>query len=220
MLTQTVKASAVTHLTDARYFAAWEVDFLGFNLGMDGVSAHELLAFQEWIIGPKNVGELDAGLPARIEAGLFAPERLKELPLDALQVDGIFEPVNIEQYLKPLGLPIFLELTVEGYATISDLQELIQAHGSLVDKIILNFNKGGIRWQDLQQASPFSLEELVKLTETHSIFIEIEGALPTEIKNSLPKLSGFSVRGGSEEKVGYKDFDELDDFFEDIEAEG
>ena len=30
MLKKRVKAGSVTHLTDARYFAAWDVEFIGF----------------------------------------------------------------------------------------------------------------------------------------------------------------------------------------------
>jgi len=38
MLKIKVKASQITNLTDARYFAAWEVEWLGFNF--DEGSAH------------------------------------------------------------------------------------------------------------------------------------------------------------------------------------
>lgn len=220
MLNANVKAAAVTHLTDARYFAAWEVEWLGFNLSpQDGVSAHELHAFREWIIGPRVVGEFDAGLPARIQAGSLKMETIKELKLDAVQVDRIFGPENIEEFLSPLGVDVFVEITVEGYASFEDLQEILTTYKQQANHFVLNFVKGGITWQDLQTGAPFSLDELASLTAGYSIYLEIEGALPTSIQSKMPELKGFSVRGGSEEKVGFKDFDELDEFFEDLEVE-
>jgi phosphoribosylanthranilate isomerase len=218
MLTQTVKASAVTHLTDARYFAAWEVNYLGFDLSPDGVSSLELHAFREWIEGPKIVGELDAGLPARIEAGLLSTQTLVDLKLDAVQVDAIFQPENVSEYLQPLGIPVFLEIPVEGYLTAEDLNDTIEQYAAVVTTIIFNFNKGGITWADLQEGHPLGLSELRQLSQQHNIFLEIEGASPSDVMKDWPELSGFSVRGGSEEKVGYKDFDDLDLFFEDIEG--
>ena len=60
MLKINVKASQITNLTDARYFAAWEVKWLGFNF--DSGSEHYILpqnmkAIKEWVEGVKLVGE-------------------------------------------------------------------------------------------------------------------------------------------------------------------
>ncbi|PHI20669.1 hypothetical protein CEQ90_06360 [Lewinellaceae bacterium SD302] len=221
MLKATVKASAVTHLTDARYFAAWEVDWLGFDLSPgSGISVHELNAFREWITGPGIVGELDAGLPARIEAGSLSPQTLESLQLDAVQVDSVFGPDQATSILGPLGIPIFVELPVEGYSSLDDHIATLQSYESIATHFVLNFTKGGITWQDLAEGHPFSLEDLKSISESRSVYLEIEGRLPTAIKADYPELAGFSVRGGSEEKVGFKDFDELDTFFEDLEVAG
>ena len=61
MLTTTVKASSISNLTDARYFAAWHVDWLGFDLTPDGLTIlplPEVKEIKDWIEGPKIVGEL------------------------------------------------------------------------------------------------------------------------------------------------------------------
>lgn len=57
-----VKASSVTNLTDARYFAAKEVNYLGFNLeeGSPGyLEPASMKAIREWIAGPHIVGEFE-----------------------------------------------------------------------------------------------------------------------------------------------------------------
>lgn len=215
MLRHPVKASAITHLTDARYFAAWEVEYLGFDLSPAGVSAVELAALREWIIGPKLVGELDAGWPERGEN----PADLKQLGLDALQVDTAFGLDAIRELLRPLGLPIFLELVVEGYADPMDLIHTINDCRKVVDHLLLNFTKGGIEWGDLGDNTPLGLDVLDPISEDHSLWLEIEGAAPGKIIQELPDLVGLSVRGGSEEKVGFKDFDDLDEFFESLVVE-
>ncbi|MEO0734260.1 MAG: hypothetical protein AAFZ52_15600 [Bacteroidota bacterium] len=61
MLATPVLASGITHLTDARYFAAWEVDYLAFPLGGDdGITWDYLNALREWVEGPAIVAELPA----------------------------------------------------------------------------------------------------------------------------------------------------------------
>jgi len=52
MLTTTVKASSISNLTDARYFAAWHVDWLGFDLTANGLSVlslPEVKEIKDWI---------------------------------------------------------------------------------------------------------------------------------------------------------------------------
>ncbi|MBP6828235.1 MAG: N-(5'-phosphoribosyl)anthranilate isomerase, partial [Saprospiraceae bacterium] len=59
-----IKASRITNLTDARYFAAKEVDFLGFNLEEgteDYLDPIYMKAIREWVEGPQIVGEFSAG---------------------------------------------------------------------------------------------------------------------------------------------------------------
>jgi phosphoribosylanthranilate isomerase len=59
-LKKTVKAGSITHLTDARFFAAYDVDYLGFCFDPQSpqyISPQEALAIKGWITGPKIVAE-------------------------------------------------------------------------------------------------------------------------------------------------------------------
>ena len=61
MLSKIVKAGSITNLTDARFFAAYDVDFIGFNFdpkSPDYISPQNALAIKGWITGPKIVAEL------------------------------------------------------------------------------------------------------------------------------------------------------------------
>lgn len=55
-----VKAGSITNLTDARFFAAYDVDYIGFcfdPLSPDYISPQNALAIKGWIAGPKIVAE-------------------------------------------------------------------------------------------------------------------------------------------------------------------
>ncbi|MEL6355473.1 MAG: hypothetical protein AAFQ37_00925, partial [Bacteroidota bacterium] len=205
MLKNTVKASGITHLTDARYFAAWDVGYLGFPLGQGGISNAEFLAMREWITGPKLVGELS--LPD------IVPEGLAQLKLTTLQGSELFS-VEALRELREINIStLMVELVVQGYHSVEDVDLFCRERSEVVDQFLLNFTKGGIMWSDIEAGDPLRIDALRVLTQQYPILLEIDGLPPTEIQQLLPALKGFSVRGSAEEKVGYKDFDVVDDFF-------
>lgn len=60
MLSKIVKAGSITNLTDARFFSAFEVDFIGFCFDPQSllyISPQNALAIKGWITGPKIVAE-------------------------------------------------------------------------------------------------------------------------------------------------------------------
>ncbi|MEL6142322.1 MAG: hypothetical protein AAFU67_11950, partial [Bacteroidota bacterium] len=114
---------------------------------------------------------------------------------------------------------LMVELVVQGYHSVEDVDLFCRERSEVVDQFLLNFTKGGIMWSDIEAGDPLRIDALRVLTQQYPILLEIDGLPPTEIQQLLPALKGFSVRGSAEEKVGYKDFDVVDDFFEDLEAE-
>lgn len=47
-------ANGIANLTDARYFAAMGVDWIGFNLGLNSpLTIEHVMAFANWVEGPK-----------------------------------------------------------------------------------------------------------------------------------------------------------------------
>jgi phosphoribosylanthranilate isomerase len=210
MLSTKVKASSVTHLTDARYFAAWEVEWLGFYLspGDDAsIDPLQVNAIREWVDGVRICGEFNLATTAEVRTAL------EMLPLDAVQV-GMLTPAETLREIAPLT-PLLQEIVVESYSDPASIEELLSEHQSLVQLFILNFTKGGITWQDLADGTPFDLAQLKAWTSEFPILLDIPlgETDPVQVATDY-QLQGFSVRGGEEEKVGYKSFDELDDFFE------
>ena len=69
-----IKASSITNLTDARYFAAMLVDYLGFQLDLshdERISPEEFHGIKAWVEGPQivaQVGKTPSGLLQEVYA--------------------------------------------------------------------------------------------------------------------------------------------------------
>lgn len=212
MLATKVLASGITHLTDARYFAAWEVDYLAFPLGGEnGITWEYLNALREWVEGPAIVAELpaDADGPAWAEQLQAQQISLALLPYAA--------PAAAALLAKGIGL--IAAIGIEGYHGTDEVADALGEAPAEALLTLLNFEQGGITWKDLAAGHPFGLEDLNALLAVRPCLLQIDlgGEDPKMLKEAFP-LAGFAVRGSSEEKVGYKSFDDLDDLFEGLEV--
>jgi phosphoribosylanthranilate isomerase len=193
-----VFAVHITNLTDARYFAAMGVQYIGFELA-DGHPDQVDLAFvktiTEWLEGPAIIGcvegteslntltkwVVDAGLD-----GLF----LKTLPardtLDAFASIALFTEWTPELFSRTLPGNLKIILSLEDY------------HAHVVPK-----------------DSP-----MFRLLEQGRIFVA--GDFDDAFFRSVPAGTspGLVLSGSEEEKTGFKSFDELDVVFEWIQALG
>lgn len=215
MLATKVLASGITHLTDARYFAAWEVDYLAFPIGAgvaESISWDYLNALREWVEGPTIVAEL-----GQIEDGAAAAELLRQQKIDTALISSS-APATAPEKLYEAGIKVIVHVPVAGHQSSDDIVEAIAEHPQAT-LILLDFEQGGITWNDLVTGHPFDLPTLEKMLTNRSCLLQIglDGTNPQELKDAHP-IAGFAVRGSSEEKVGYKSFDDLDDLFEGLEV--
>jgi phosphoribosylanthranilate isomerase len=195
-------AYGITHLTDARYFAAWHPDYLCFPLGTEGLSLDYFVAIREWVEGPVCVAELGADAGAN-----FRPETLTERNITHLLVDeGSTYPTQ--------GFTTITRLPIAGYHLLADLSDKINETPGI---LLLDFTSGGITYGDLEEGHPFTPDQLRGVIGERSVYFRID-FVPIAIGTSAPRgLPGLAVRGSGEEKVGYKSFDELNDLFEVLE---
>lgn len=212
MLRTKVKASSVTNLTDARYFAAWETEWLGFNLNTGSeyyIQPNTMKAIKEWVDSVKVVGEFDL---QEAEEILAAADMLE---LDAVQV-GTFSSQETLQALYEQEVPVIKEVVVQDTGEFGAITAQLQAQEVWVSHFLFDFQKNGITWPDLLKDG---LPELKDIAQTYPILVAMDVSAE-QLETMLEELpiNGISVRGGAEEKVGYKSFDELDDLFEAIEV--
>jgi len=212
MLKTQIKASQITNLTDARYFAAWYVEWLGFNLEKGTgsyIPPQEMVEIKDWIEGPKMVGELGGTEIADIL------EAINILKLDAVQV-GVF--ADVVTLKAKTDIVVFQEIIIGPDQDQTFLQTHLANHASSVDYFILNFENQGISWNDLKTNQTALLNTVNQLCRQHSIFISIYCPVD-QVDELLDQIQpiGLNVKGGEEEKVGVKSFDELDEVFEALE---
>ena len=209
MLKTKVKASQVTNLTDGRYFAAWEVEWVGFNfeLGTDTyVDIQKMKEIRDWLEGPKFVGEF----------GLTNAETIREtatfLELDFVQINHFTE---VEVIKAVSDIPIIKEVLVLKDMDNSDIPNTLQTLNPYVQHFLLDFTKNGISWEEIKNGEYLDFNILKQICQEFSIILSVDLTTDnlTEVMETL-NPHGLNLTGGEEEKVGYKSFDDIDEIIE------
>ena len=212
MLKINIKASQITSLTDARYFAAKEVTWLSFNFVEKDASYIDPMvarAMFSWVEGPIIVGEFD--YISAEEINFYGDN----WGLKAIQV-GFFTPLSIVREIK--RIPVIKEFRIEEFTNPDFLRKELLAFLPYVEAFQLNFDKNGITWKDIKNpSSMLTVEDLKNLCADFNIILSIdfEPFMLSEIEELKPY--GLNVKGSAEERVGVKSFDEIDEVFDALE---
>ncbi len=213
MLKTKIKAAQISNLTDARYFAAWYSEWLGFccdTTSPNYVSPELLHAIRDWVEGPQIVGEFGA------QDAAYIHEAVKSLNLDAVQV-GFF--YDLEKLKMLNDLTVIREIVIDPNEA-TDLPATLDSLSPFASYFLLEFNKNNILFNDIKNnENYFNLNILKSLCEKYRILFSIN-IKENEVNELLEILQpeGLNVFGGDEEKVGFKSYDEMDELFEAIES--
>jgi len=215
MLKTLVKAGSIANLTDARYFAAWEVKWLGFCLDPGApnfVSNEQLSAIREWVDGVEMVGEFGNRPPHEIAQTASA------LHLDAIQLS---HPLPAGGLPDLPDLPIIQELVLSHSIATESLRTQLMAYGPYVTYFLLDFTRHGLTWEEIQEeGSALPVGLLRSFCSDFPIILSFDWS-PENIEEILFHLApvGISLKGGAEEKTGVKSFEQLDKVFELLQVE-
>ena len=176
MLKAKIKISQITNLTDARYFAAWGVDFLGFDINPESehfTSPATVAEISEWVEGPGMI------LESSSETNSILLDDYK----NALQAISIESPIVNVDHLSSFkddntGERYVIYRSNQSWSSIS--LSSIESLSKEYDHVLMDI--------------PFNLQEVDMILDAG--------------------VSGFVLRGGEEEKVGFKSYDDMDDLFE------
>lgn len=153
MLSRKVIVQNITNLTDARYFAAWGVDYLSYNLHKESpylITPAAMKEISEWVEGPKTLVESNAveymeGVDGNILADAYSSlpltkeaffrttlsEVQKGLPnghyIIKITDNNLGELQNLPQD-KVMGLNLWLDITDLDFSHLAALPE----HGLVV----------------------------------------------------------------------------------------
>ena len=207
-----IKASSIQNLTDARYFAAWHVEWLGFSLELGHANytrPQDVKEIKEWLVGPKIVGEF--GLAQSLGE---IQNAVNMLNLDAVQV-GQYATEDLLQGLT--DIPVLQEWVLSNWEELPTFAQHCQKTAEWVAYYYLNLEKNGLTWTTLQE-NPSILQQLQALCEEYPILISLRCS-SDDLEEVIAQVQphGWSFEGGEEERVGVKSFDDLDAFFETLE---
>lgn len=199
-----IKASAITNLTDARYFAAKEVAFLGFNLeeNTEGyLDPMHMKAIREWVEGPQVVGEFSRASASYVrEAAAF-------FGLDAVQVPATTEGSD---WSVLEGLTVIA--SVDG--SLPEIDAMLEEKAAYVAYFLVDMSG------HIDPATGFvtDLDAWKQRCARFPILIRADvnaGCWPALIATLQP--AGIDLTGGEEERVGVKSFDEIEAIFDALE---
>ena len=143
-------------------------------------------------------------------------ETVSILDLDMVQV-GLFSNMDDLKLIK--NVPIIKEIVIQNLEALPGVEQELKTYSPNVNSFILNFDKNGISW-DMLQSHPQILELLTKFCKNFNILISIISK-PNGVVEIMKNLNpfGFNFVGGTEEKVGFKSFEEMDEIFDLLEIE-
>jgi phosphoribosylanthranilate isomerase len=206
----TIKASTITNLSDARYFAAqYSVEWLGFCLdeGHEAyLSPYQLHAMKEWIEGPKIVGEFG------LQDETLILNQIKSIGLDAVQLP-MFSTIATDVIREQATL--LREIVIEQDLSLTELTERINELSETTDLFVLDFEKTGWQFSDLLHHETIGIGNLRQICQKYPILLSIN-ANAMQWRKIVDEIQpqGIVLKGGEEERVGYKSFDDLNTIFE------
>ena len=183
-----VIATDIANLTDARYFAAWGVDAMAYSIDANGENAltpAQLKEITDWVEGPVTMIKME---------GLEIPESLEEV-LSTIQVDGVIVGPFID---------ISTHKEIEKVYRICTLEDGYQDGEFLVLTLATEVSK----------LSATQIESIKTITASKSVFLDARFTASDLSTIESLGFEGIILKGGEEEKVGYKSFDELDEILE------
>jgi len=184
-----IKAGNISHLTDARYFAAYGVQWLGFNFNKENPNALQLedaKTIKNWIAGPTIVAEFD-----NLEAD-YIFKICHQLETNWIQIAGKDESLHL----------------LSDYQVIQTFEDAHTSNSNVSD------SKADILRFDMH-----SLDQVNDILQTNpsAIFKVNDDMLLTKNIIMNTPLTSIEIQGAHEKEVGLKSFDEINDLFDWLE---
>jgi phosphoribosylanthranilate isomerase len=191
-----VKLSSVNNLSDARYGAGMGVDMMGFQLDTDSdVSIETFKEITSWVEGPMFVAEFRERDTNRML------EVISACHPDAIEVshtDHISE-------LSHINTPVILRWSVDDLKVIPQNMPISYL---LIDS------------DSEKRLSTAQKSQIRELCQDYKVLLGtgVYTSNLTALFEELP-IAGISLKGGTEIRAGYKDYDELADILELLEED-
>ncbi len=205
-----LKASGITNLSDARYFASYGIKMIGFCFdpqSPDFMNPFKVKEISGWIEGPKLVGEF---------ANLSVAAINETIESQALHYAQVRLENITAQYADINSVPLIIETIITAETNIDDTNELLKKIYRDSDFILLN----------LKSLSEDELKNKFK----NNFIKDICNRYPTLIDYTFSaenfsaiisqyNPAGICLHGSHEDKTGAKSFETLDALMSAIQEE-
>lgn len=208
-----VKAGSITNLSDARYFSALGVSWIGFALeeqstkAIDPETVNEML---EWLYGPTITGEFTNKTMREVN------HLVEYLQLGAVQLG----PSYTAEDCQNANSLVIKEVSLSSDATYDHLADTLAAFHGSVTYFLINGRSHDIDWQQFQEGNPVDTDQLRSLCQKFPVLLDLSFSDET-VLDVLEEVqpTGINLTGGEEIEVGVKQFDDLDAVMEKLEIE-
>lgn len=203
-----LKASSITNLSDARYFASYGINMIGFCFdpqSTDFINPFKVKEISGWIEGPKIVGEFKNISVEAINETIIS-QNLHYAQINLAEISPEHTAIN--------SVPLIIEITVVAET---------------------NFNEVAIQLEKIFRNGDLVLLNLTALSSLHEAvlnnFVEnICSRYPTLLDYNFSSENvsaivqqfnpaGICLHGSHEEKIGTKSFEALDALMSAIQEE-
>lgn len=203
-LSTIVLVNQISNLSDARYCAGMGVEMLGFSLQPGHPQHISPAAFKEisgWVSGVKLVGEVtDLSVPE-------LEELLLDYKIDILQLNGLY---FIED-LDDLPLPIIMRVMIDKDSVEENILNTLELYHQHVEYFLIDS-------EDFSFIDQTNLRFLRDISHKFPILLGF-GLTKENTKEALDRIqpAGIALKGGQEIRPGFKNFDDLEEIFEQLE---
>ncbi|MEM1220587.1 MAG: hypothetical protein AAGH79_16820, partial [Bacteroidota bacterium] len=156
MLQIPVKAAAVRNLTDARYFAAREVEWIGFTIEPEnGNQVAEVRAMKEWLDGVQFMAEFS------LQGADEIRQVAEYLEIDTVQVSHF---TSVETVQELMGLQVHKTVIVSPEDTLATVLDHLEEYQGLVAAFQLDLTRvSNEQWP---------LQHVQRLAQEHALWID------------------------------------------------
>ncbi len=196
-----VKVGNITNLSDARYCAGMGVDLLGFRMDEKSTEYIDQASYKEivgWISGPQYVGEFESN-----DASTILTTQ-KELKFEYIQVSDI----ELANSLSTTSDVIY-KVSLDNFSNDDVLKIHLSKISDTVKFILL---ESDMEVSSVVQNAINDLSSVYPILKGYGLN---EQTVLSDIATS--DIKGIALKGSTEVKPGFKDYDELADILEALE---
>lgn len=192
MLRTKIIASQVQNLTDARYFAAWGVEYMTFSIDTEPINLTDIKEIMEWVEGP-----------------IFAVEYNNDITIDL--INSQLQALEIDHVI--VSTDSVTPLRIQGWETVEKItvSHLDQTSSDRRYILCVDTPYNGLSQSD-KKAIAYTAEDSKLYIDAPFTTVDLDAWIALGI-------TGIVLRGSEEEKVGVKSYHDLDDIMEALEID-